>query len=121
MTKQQTPKSVVRLLPNGPSLEHPPVKSLIRILAFFCCVGITVAAIGWLMRTNQVANEVITGALGLLASIFTTPFILEASLALMGLVIVLTYNQYRRDCDDKDEWVLMPKTEAPETKAKTES
>lgn len=64
------------------------------------------------MRSNATANEVITGAMGLLASIFTSPFILEATLALIGLVIVLCYNQYRRERDDKDEWVLLPKSEA---------
>jgi len=82
----------------------------------FVVLALAVCAIALIMRASPEAAEVITGALGLLASIFTSPFILEASLGLIGLVIVLTYNQYRRDRDEKDEWVLLPRTETPESK-----
>ena len=47
------------------------------------------------------------GGFGLLASVFTSPFILEATLAFIGLVIVMTYNQRKLHKEGKDEWVEM--------------
>jgi hypothetical protein len=61
------------------------------------------------MRTTAEANEVIIGTLGLLLSLFTSPFFLEASVAFIGLTLVLAYNQYMVGQESKDEWVLMPK------------
>lgn len=92
-------------------------KIWIKLAATVICLAIVVSAVAWLMRSSPEAAEVITGAMGLLASIFSSPFILEASLGLIGLVIVLTYNQYRREQDEKDEWVLLPRSENSEPPA----
>jgi hypothetical protein len=83
-------------------------------------VGVVTVMLGlWgivsLVGSNSEAAEVITGALGLLASIFSSPFIMEASLALIGLTILLTYNQYRRERDEQDEWVLLPREESADS------
>jgi len=87
-----------------------------KLAAVFICLAAVATALVLLMRSSPEAAEVITGAFGLLASIFTSPFILEASLGLIGLVIVLTYNQYRRERDEKDEWVLLPRDESGENR-----
>ena len=84
-----------------------------RVVALFIGLAVVVVAVLLMMRSSPEAAVVISGALGLLASIFTSPFILEATLGLIGFVIVLTYNQYRRERDEKDEWVLLPRTVRP--------
>ncbi|MDB6076173.1 MAG: hypothetical protein JWO89_3813, partial [Verrucomicrobiaceae bacterium] len=45
-------------------------------------------------------------AMGLVFTFFTTPFILEPTIAIIGLMTVLVINQRRMD-RDKDEWVEM--------------
>jgi hypothetical protein len=34
---------------------------------------------------------------------------------LIGLTILLTYNQYRRERDEQDEWVLLPREESADS------
>ncbi len=91
-----------------------------RVVALFICLAVVAVAVVLIMRSSPEAAEVVTGAFGLLASIFTSPFILEATLGLIGFVIVLTYNQYRRERDEKDEWVLLPRTGSSDGKADAE-
>lgn len=61
----------------------------------------------WLSPT---AREVAGETTLMLFQILTTPFILEASLALLGLCIVLVINQWRLQ-RDSDEWVYLQKSE----------
>lgn len=63
----------------------------------------------WLSPT---AREVAGETALMLFQILTAPFILEASLALLGLCIVLVINQYRQQRDG-DEWVYLQKHEPP--------
>lgn len=63
---------------------------------------------------SEDAREVAGEAVWNLFRFFTTPFILELSVAIMGLLAVTTYNQWRRS-KDGPEWVEM---EVPDKDAK---
>ncbi|MBL9115331.1 MAG: hypothetical protein JNJ83_10030 [Verrucomicrobiaceae bacterium] len=78
-----------------------------RFSGWFLFVVALVAAFAWAYKTQPSFREVVVGGFGLLASVFTSPFILEATLAVIGLVIVMTYNQRKLDKEGKDEWVEM--------------
>ena len=84
-----------------------------RWILFFLTVLIAVIVLGILAWANPTAKEMVFGALGLLTSLFTSPFILEATVAFIGLIIVMTYNQRKLERDGKDEWVVLPKEETP--------
>lgn len=75
------------------------------------------AALGLLLYVSPAAREVTRDTLALLFTIFATPFILETTVAVAGLVAVLTYNQWRRNKDGED-WVYMVTQEADETESK---
>ena len=100
----------------------PPsaVKWIIRLLALVVCAALIFFGASRLMEVNPTAREVIGGGMFMLTSIFTSPFILEASLAFIGLVIVMTYNQHKLDREGKDEWVLLPKDEPNGTPSATQ-
>jgi hypothetical protein len=72
------------------------------------------AGIGFLLSRSAEAREVTSSALSTLFGIVTTPFVLETTVALTGLVVVLTYNQWRLQ-KEGDEWVEMevPNKPAP--------
>jgi hypothetical protein len=84
-----------------------------KLLGWLILSAGLVALVWYLTNTNPTFREVFIGGFGLLASIFTSPFILEASLALICLVIVLTYNQRKLDREGKDEWIIMEKEPPP--------
>ena len=68
-----------------------------------------------LLRTNETAREVAGQSALSVFQILTTPFILETSLALLGLCLVIAINHYRQQ-NDGDEWVyLEQKTPASNT------
>jgi hypothetical protein len=69
------------------------------------------AAVVVLVQSAE-AREVSLQAARALFGFFTTPFILEATVALMGLITVLTINEYRRKKEEVDEWVVMPKEDS---------
>ena len=75
------------------------------------------AGAGYVVWTSPEAREVVTESVFLLFTVFTTPFILETSVALMGLAAVITYNQWRLSREG-DEWVEM---EVPDVKEPTET
>lgn len=55
------------------------------------------------------AREVLAKAFMTVAGTLATPFFLETSVALVGLVAVLVYNQWRRS-QEEDEWVYLATT-----------
>lgn len=59
-----------------------------------------------LLVVSETAREVALDTAAVLISIFATPFILETSIALILLLVVLTYNQWKRN-KDGDDWVYM--------------
>lgn len=61
---------------------------------------------GWLLSRSAEAREVTGEAFWALFGFFTTPFVLETSVAVVGLITVLTYNQWRQEKDGA-EWVEM--------------
>ena len=65
-------------------------------------VGTFAAALCYSAEARQVAVE----AMGLVFTFFTTPFVLETTVGLVGLGIVLTIN-HRRLERENDEWVEM--------------
>lgn len=93
--------------------DHPPAKprwwleTLIWSLAFVVAVGVAA-------YVNDTAREVVAQGLAYLFAFFTTPFILEASVAIIGLCIVFIINS-RRIEREGDGWVEM---EVPDKKEK---
>jgi hypothetical protein len=65
-----------------------------------------VAGLALLLVLNPNAREVARDTIAVLFAILTTPFILESTIAIVGLIVVLTYNQWRLK-KDGDEWVYM--------------
>lgn len=63
-------------------------------------------ALGLLLRGSATAREVLGSTGWALFTFFTTPFILEASVALLGLCLVVTWNN-RRIEREGDGWVTM--------------
>jgi len=53
---------------------------------------------------NETAREIFAKSFFTIAGALATPFILETSFALFGLVVVLVFNEYRR-LKDGPEWV----------------
>ena len=80
-------------------------------------VGVVAVVLWQSADARQVANEAVT----LVFTFFTTPFILEPTVAIVGLMTVLVINQRRQD-REQDEWVEMevpakpaPAAEAPKS------
>lgn len=81
---------------------------------------LVVSGIGYLLSRSAEAREVAGSAVLTLFTFLSTPFILESTLALLGLVALLTYNQWRLQ-KEGDDWVEMevpdqPKADPTETK-----
>lgn len=68
------------------------------------------------IRQNETAREVTRDAFAGLFGFFTTPFILEATVAIVGLISVVSYNQWRIS-KEGDGWVTLPETETGTEKA----
>jgi hypothetical protein len=69
-------------------------------------VLIGLAGVGCLLGSSSEAREIAVESAFLLFTVLTTPFVLETSVALFGLIAVLTYNQWRLSREG-DEWVEM--------------
>jgi len=101
----------------------PAMRALItpkRVLKTLAAVALFTASI-LAARQNDTAREVMGSAFTGLFGFFTTPFILELSVAVIGLIAVISYNQWRIS-QEGDGWVILPDTEptsdhAPETAA----
>ncbi len=72
-------------------------------------LGLAVLALLAAMRHPDLRETVMQAAANLFGFI-TTPFILEATIALLGLCIVMTYNQWRVN-KEGDGWVILPEDE----------
>ncbi len=68
--------------------------------------SLIVAAFATILWQSAEARQAASEALGLVFTFFSTPFILETSLCVVGLMLVLAINQRRLD-KDQDEWVEM--------------
>jgi hypothetical protein len=76
-------------------------------LASLAVLALPLAAGIWILIESAEARGVTLEALRAMFGFFTTPFVLEASLAIGSLLAVLTWNEYRRNRDDADEWVTL--------------
>ncbi|MCB1207990.1 MAG: hypothetical protein KDK97_01625 [Verrucomicrobiales bacterium] len=81
-------------------------------LFLFACILAGIIGIAWLARTNETAREVLSSAGWATFTFFTTPFILEASVALLGLCMVIAWNN-RRIEREGDDWVVMEVPDEP--------
>jgi hypothetical protein len=70
------------------------------------------AGLAGLAVMNEEAREVIFTAIGYILGTLNTPFILEASFFLLGILIVLTVNNLRLEREG-DGWVEMEITPEP--------
>jgi hypothetical protein len=70
----------------------------------FLAVTVCGGVFAW--RSSEVAQEIMAKALMTLVGTLSSPFILETSFACLGLILVLTFNEYRKHRDGPD-WVLM--------------
>lgn len=61
-------------------------------------------------QVSEVAREVLAKAIMTLFGAMATPFVLETSIALLGLCIVIAYNQWRLT-KEGDGWVYLAQTE----------
>lgn len=88
--------------------------------------AVFVAAIVIAAVVNESAREIILQGVAYLFTFFSTPFVLEASVAFIGLCIVFIIN-HRRIAREGDGWVVMEvkktetKADSPAEKAKTEA
>ncbi len=69
-------------------------------------LGLAAGVLVLLLR-NEASREVTLQAAANFFGFVTTPFVLEATLALFGLVAVMTYNQWRLS-KEGDGWVVLP-------------
>jgi hypothetical protein len=96
----------------------PPAKGwwitpVLCLLVFI--VGVTVV---W--QVSEIGRELLAKSFMTIAGYLATPFILETSAALFGLVVVLVYNEWRRGKDGPD-WVEMEITDDKAPELKTEA
>lgn len=82
----------------------------------FVLVLLGLAGAGYLLWSSAEAREVALESAFLMFTVLTTPFVLETSVALLGLVAVITYNQWRLSREG-DEWVEMEVPTAEEPKS----
>ncbi|MBB5039896.1 hypothetical protein [Prosthecobacter dejongeii] len=61
-------------------------------------------------KVSDTAREVLAKAVMMVAGALATPFILESSIAIVGLVVVVAINQWRLQ-KEGDGWVYLAKTE----------
>lgn len=73
---------------------------------------IVLTGIGMLLSRSEEAREVAGSAMLSFFTFFMTPFVLESTVALLGLVALLSYNQWRRE-KDGDDWVEMEVPDQP--------
>ncbi|HRH96325.1 MAG TPA: hypothetical protein PLB55_10350 [Prosthecobacter sp.] len=88
-----------------PAPEHVPAKSpwWLESLLWSAAIAVAVAVAAWL---NETAREIVMQGLAYLFTFFSTPFVLEASTAFVGLCIVIAINNRRLEREG-DGWVEM--------------
>ena len=100
------------------SMSRPAMSTFRRLLPTLLPVALILVASIVLLCLSSEARDVGAEAAGLVFTFFSTPFILETSVAVIGLILVLVVNQRRLE-KDKDEWVEMEvpaRPSDPETK-----
>ncbi len=90
------------------------MRKLLEPLLWIILVG---TGFGLLLKHSANAREVTGQALQMIFGVLTTPFILETTMAIVGLLIVLQWNQYKRKKDIIDEWVEMEVPTRPQSQA----
>lgn len=87
-------------------------RHLSSILLATFIVGLVAVVLWQSIEARQIAKD----AISLVFTFFTTPFILETTVGILGLAIVLSINHYRVE-KENDEWVEMevPQKEAAAT------
>lgn len=92
--------------------DNPPISSSrpwAKPLLWSLAAIVVTALVCWRVPT---AREVVGETALTLFQVFTTPFILELSVAFLGICVVITLNQMRLE-RDKDEWVPMHVPDRP--------
>ncbi len=77
-----------------------------RHLPTLLLAAVIVGAFIFMLSRNEEARGLAFEAAGLVFTFFTTPFVLETTVALCGLILVLHVNQRRLE-KEQDEWVEM--------------
>jgi hypothetical protein len=77
---------------------------------------ITGVVVAW--KSNEIARELLAKSFMTLAGWLATPFILETSAAITGVIVVLTYNEWRRS-KEGPEWVEMEVKDEADTMQST--
>jgi hypothetical protein len=88
-----------------PAPESTPAKSPWWLESLLWTIGIAVAA-GIAAYVNETAREVVMQGLAYLFAFITTPFVLEATAAFVGLCVVIAVNNRRLEREG-DGWVEM--------------
>jgi hypothetical protein len=79
------------------------------LVPLFFTAGLIALAIT-VCRVSETAQEVLTKAVFNILGAVSTPFILEVSVAIVGLCVVVAYNQWRLH-KEGDGWVYLAQTE----------
>ena len=88
-----------------PAPETLPSKTSWWLESLLWTIGIAVA-VGIAAYMNETAREIVAQGLAYLFTFFSTPFVLEASSAFIGLCIVIAINNRRLEREG-DGWVEM--------------
>ena len=83
--------------------EQAPRSYLVHWIISVGLIGAVIAFVA----LYQPAKELAWQAFRVFFSLVSTPFILEFSVAIFGVVFLIYYNGKRRAKEQKDEWVLM--------------
>lgn len=102
--------------------DHPTPPARGWWIAPVLCFLVFIAGVSAVWQVSEVGRELLAKSFMTIAGYLATPFILETSAALFGLVVVLVYNEWRRGKDGPD-WVEMEIKEdnAPELKTETDT
>ena len=92
-----------------------PARALQALTALAVLAGVVS-----LLLQNATAREVTVQAVANIFGFVTTPFVLEASIAVFGLIAVVTFNQWRINREG-DGWVTMAELDERERQAAAKS
>lgn len=90
-------------------LHSKPVKPFLsrRMLGWALLMIVAVpASLALIWNSHETARELLAKSAMTIVGWLSTPFILESSAAIVGIVVVLTYNEWRSR-NDGPEWVEM--------------
>jgi hypothetical protein len=99
-----------------PPPPSPPRRGWWIAPLIFLVLFITGVGVAW--KSNEIARELLAKSFMTLAGWLATPFILETSAAITGVIVVLTYNEWRRS-KEGPEWVEMEVKDEADTMQST--